>query len=158
MKTHARFSIQSSSRRGATLVETALVLPLCLLLILGVFEYSRYLMLVHLCTNAAREGCRYASSHTESVTVGGTTEGNATSDVTNRVTAFLAGQSLASQSVQVYESDSLGNNIGTWTNAAAGQFVCVKITGNFQSAIPNFLLMPSSLPIKSQAVMACEGN
>ena len=147
-----------SPRRGGTLVETAIVLPLCLLFILGVFEYSRYLMVLHLCTNAAREGCRYATSHTEPVTVGGVTSGNTTADVTNTVTAFLAGQSLASQSIQVYESDSLGNNLGTWTNAAAGQYVCVKITGNFTPAIPNFLFMPSSLPIQSQSVMACEGN
>lgn len=151
-------NLLGSPRRGGTLVETAIVLPLCLLFILGVFEYSRYLMMLHLCTNAAREGCRYATSHTEPVTVGGVTSGNATSDVTNTVTTFLAGQSLASQSIQVYESDSLGNNLGTWTSAAAGQYVCVKITGNFLTAMPTFLFMPSSLPINAQSVMACEGN
>ena len=147
-----------SQRRGAALAETAIVLPLCLLFILGVFEYGRYLMMVHLCTNAAREGCRYAVSHTQPVTVGGATQGNATADVTNVVSAYMAGQTLASQSVQVYMSDSLGNNLGAWTNAGAGQYVCVKITGNFVSAVPNFLYMSSSLPIQAQTVMSCEGN
>lgn len=147
-----------SSRRGGTLVETAIVLPLVMLFILGVFEYSRYLMMVHLCTNAAREGCRYAVSHSQPVTVGGATQGNATSDVTNVVTAYMAGQTLASQSVQVYQSDSLGNSTGSWSDAAAGQYVCVKITGNFLGAVPNFLYMPSSLPIRTQAVMTAEGN
>jgi len=147
-----------SRRRGATLVETAIVLPLVLLFILGVFEYSRYLMMLHLCTNAAREGCRYAVSHTQPVTIGAKTQGNATTDVTNTVTAYLAGQSLASQSIQVYQSDSLGKNLGSWNNASAGQYICVKVSGNFLSAIPNFLHIANPLPISGQAVMVCEGN
>ena len=153
-----RLLADRSRRRGATLVETAIVLPLVMLFILGVFEYGRYLMMLHLCTNAAREGCRYAVSHTQPVTIGAQTQGNATADVTNAVTAYLAGQSLASQSIQVYQSDSLGNNLGVWNNASAGQYVCVKITGNFLSAIPNFLHIANPLPITSQAVMVCEGN
>ena len=153
-----RCSATRRPRRGATLVETAIVLPLVMLFILGVFEYSRYLMLLHLCTNAAREGCRYAVSHTQPVTIGGVTQGNATSDVLNVVTAYMAGQALASQSVQVYQSDSLGNNVGLWTNASAGQYVCVKITGNFNSSMPQFLNMPNSLPVQAQTVMSCEGN
>ncbi len=157
MRTDPRLT-KMSQRRGATLMETALVLPLCLLFILGVFEYSRYLMLLHLATNAAREGCRYAVSHTQPVTIAGVTQGNATTDVTNIVSNYLAGQQLNSQSVQVYQSDSLGNNVGTWTNAASGQYIGVKVTGTFQSAVPSFLYMSSSLPVQAVAVMACEGN
>lgn len=158
MSIRNRCSATRPPRRGATLVETAIVLPLVMLFILGIFEYSRYLMMLHLCTNAAREGCRYAVSHTQPVTIGGVTQGNATSDVLNVVTAYLAGQALVSQSVQVYQSDSLGNNVGSWTNASAGQYVCVKITGNFKSSMPQFLNMPNSLPVQAQTVMSCEGN
>jgi Flp pilus assembly protein TadG len=140
------------------MVETALVLPLVMLFILGIFEYSRYLMTVHLATNAAREGCRYAVSHAQPVTVAGTTEGNSTSDVTNIVTNYMAGQSLISQSVQVYQSDSLGNSQGSWSDAGAGEYVCVKVTGDFKSPVWNYLLMPSSLPIRAQAVMTAEGD
>lgn len=158
MPTAHRFKVRCGRRRGATLVETALVLPICLLFVLGVFEYSRYLMMLHLATNAAREGCRYAVSHTQPVTIDGTTQGNTTSDVTNVVSNYLAGQQLYSQAINVYQSDSLGNNVGAWTDAAAGEFICVKVTGTFQSAVPNLLYMSSSLPVQAFAVMPCEGD
>ena len=70
------------SRTAAVTVETALVLPIALLFILGIFEYGRYLMTMQLMNNAAREGVRYAVTHLQPVTLGATTYGNATSDVT----------------------------------------------------------------------------
>jgi Flp pilus assembly protein TadG len=145
-------------RRGAALVETALVLPIMLLFLLGIMEYGRYFFVLQLATNAAREGCRYAVTHTNPVTLGGTTTGNATSNVTNVVSNFLAGQSLSSQAVQVYQSDSQGNNIGAWNVATPGQFVCVQITGNFQITVPKLLSFPGSIPVTVQSVMLCEGN
>jgi hypothetical protein len=70
----------------------------------------------------------------------------------------LAGQTLSGQSVQVYASDAVGNNTGTWTNATAGQSVCVKITGNFQVAVLSLIGLPSTLPIVAQSVMDVESN
>ncbi len=133
-------------------------MPVVLLMILGIMEYGRYVMTLQLFDNAAREGCRYAITHTSAVTLGGTTYGGATSDVTNVVTSFLAGQTLSSQSTQVYLSDSLGNNIGTWTNASAGQSVCVRITGNYNVTVATLLGLPSTLPIVAQAVMDVESD
>jgi Flp pilus assembly protein TadG len=149
---------RSGARKGSALVETALVLPILLLFLLGIMEYGRYFFVLQLATNAAREGCRYAVTHTNPVTLGGTTTGNATSDVTNTVSNFLAGQQLSSQSVQVYQSDSQGNNIGAWTGATPGEFVCVQITGNFQITVPKLLSFPGTVPVKVQSVMLCEGN
>jgi Flp pilus assembly protein TadG len=146
------------NRRGAAIVETALVLPLMLLFLFGIMEYGRYFLCVQVVTNAAREGCRYAVTHTQPVTLGGTTTGNATSDVTNQVTKFLAGQQLSSQSVQVYQSDSQGNNLGVWNGATPGQYVCVQITGSFQITVPKLLSFPSGVPVQSIVVMICEGN
>ncbi|HEX4132785.1 MAG TPA: TadE/TadG family type IV pilus assembly protein [Pirellulales bacterium] len=143
-------------RRGSTLVEAALVLPIVLMFIMGIMEYGRYLMTLHLFDNAAREGCRYAIAHIQPVTLGGTTYGDATSNVTSVITSFLAGQTLSNQQTQVYLSDSLGNNIGTWTNGTAGQSVCVQITGNYKVSVMTLLGLPSSLPITSTAVMDCE--
>src|SRR4051794_16753116 len=95
-------------RHGSVTVEMGLVLPLVLAFILGIFEYGRYLMTVQLFNNAAREGARYAVAHLQPVTLGSTTYGNATSDVTNIVNGVLAGITIASQSTQVYASDDLG--------------------------------------------------
>ena len=47
-------------RRGATTVEAAFVLPIFLLFIMGIYEYGRYLMVLHVSTNAARDGARLA--------------------------------------------------------------------------------------------------
>ena len=48
-------------RSGATLVETALVLSVLLLFLFGIFEYTRFLLVNQLLSNAARDGVRYAS-------------------------------------------------------------------------------------------------
>lgn len=148
----------SHGHSGAAVVETAFVLPLVLLFVLGIMEYGRYILIMQVVTNAAREGCRYAVTHTQPVTLGGTTTGNATSDVTNKVTTYLAGQQLTSQNVQVYQSDSQGNNIGAWNGATTGQLVCVQITGNFQITVPKLLSFPNSISVQTKSVMLCEGN
>ena len=139
-------------------VEVALVLPLVLLFILGIFEYARYLMTTQIFSNAAHEGVRYAASHLQPVTIGGTTYGNATSDVTNVVTSVTGGVTLASQSISVYASDSVGNSLGTWTNAQPGQSVTVQITGNYQVAVTTFLGLPSTIPVTARQTMDIEAN
>jgi len=47
-------------RRGAAVVELALVSPFILFLIFGAFEFFRMMMVKQALTNAAREGCRTA--------------------------------------------------------------------------------------------------
>lgn len=145
-------------RRGSTVVETAIVLPLMLLFIFGIMEYGRYVLCLQTVTNAAREGCRYAVTHTQPVTLGGTTTGNAISDVTNQVTQFLSGQQLTGQTVTVYQSDAQGNNIGAWNGAITGQYVGVQINGSFQITVPQLLYFPSTVPVQTTSVMICEGN
>ena len=46
------------NRRGATLVEFAVVAPVMLLLVLALFEFGRLMMVEQIITNAAREGAR----------------------------------------------------------------------------------------------------
>ena len=47
-------------RRGAALVESALVLSVFLLLLFALFEYGRFLLVLHVTNNAARDAARYA--------------------------------------------------------------------------------------------------
>ena len=47
-------------RKGATAVEVALVAPVFFVVVFGLIENGRMLMLQHALTNAAREGCRTA--------------------------------------------------------------------------------------------------
>jgi hypothetical protein len=44
-----------------TIVESALVLSVFALLMFGIFEYGRFLMILHITNNAARDGARYAA-------------------------------------------------------------------------------------------------
>jgi Flp pilus assembly protein TadG len=48
------------ARRGQALVEFALVLPLLLMLVIGVFEFGRAYNVYQVITDAAREGARTA--------------------------------------------------------------------------------------------------
>jgi Flp pilus assembly protein TadG len=145
-------------RSGSALVETAIALPICLLFIFGVMEYGRYLMMLHLANNAAREGARYAVSHTQPVVLEGVTYGNSTSDVTNTVDRYLTGKRMVNQVTSVYLSDPSGNNIGTWTNAQSGESICVQIAGQFQWFTPTLLGMPSQTNMQVRAIMRTEAN
>jgi Flp pilus assembly protein TadG len=57
---------RATTRRGATVVEFAVVSPLFLLFIFGLIEFGRYVMVQQALTNAAREGSRTAALVTTS--------------------------------------------------------------------------------------------
>jgi len=145
-------------RRASLTVELALVLPLVLLFILGLMEYGRYLMTAQLFNHAAREAARYAVTHLQPVTIGSTTYGNSTTDVANVISSLTPSISLSGQTVQVFASDSVGNNIGTWNNAQPGQSVTVQITGNYQVAVTTFLGLPGTIPMTVKSTMDAESN
>lgn len=52
---------QQGERRGAAAVEFAVVLPLMLLLIFGLIEFGRYMMVAQTLVNMSREGARMAA-------------------------------------------------------------------------------------------------
>lgn len=56
----ARFKLRGRSERGAALLETALTLPLLLLVCVGILEFGRAYQTWQVLTNAAREGARIA--------------------------------------------------------------------------------------------------
>ena len=53
---------QEQNRQGMAIVEMALVLPLFMMLVLGIVEFGRAMMVSNLITDAAREGARLAAS------------------------------------------------------------------------------------------------
>jgi Flp pilus assembly protein TadG len=56
----ARKFLTCPRRRGAAMLEMAIVLPLLLLLLLGIMELGRAVMIYQVTTNAAREAVRQA--------------------------------------------------------------------------------------------------
>ncbi|MBV9125836.1 MAG: pilus assembly protein [Planctomycetes bacterium] len=148
----ARIS-RTPGRRGATLVETALAIPIALLLMFGIFEYGRYVMMRNVLANAAREGARLAVIHTHDL---------ATADIQNQVMNYLGGQQYQVQNltIQVYPTDANGNAVagGDWTATPFGSCIGVQIDADYQPVLPSFLMMPNMVHLETVAVMTSEGN
>jgi Flp pilus assembly protein TadG len=82
-------------RHAATAVEFAIVAPIFFLFVLGFIELGRGLMVQHLMTNAARQGCRVA-----------VIEGKNTNDVNAAVIAVLTRQGISGDTVAVQVNDA----------------------------------------------------
>src|SRR5262249_3372003 len=142
-------------RRGATMVETALVISCCLLFVFGIFEYGRYLMMRNLLEQAVQEGAPYPVVSTADVT---------TAQVQDRVHNLLAGQTThlpgydKTTSITVYRADAAGNNLGAWTDAPFGEYIAVRITGTYRPLLPSFLFLNATLPIDVRSFMYSEAN
>ena len=140
----------TKDRRGATLVETALVLPVCFLLVLGLFDFCRLLMVREVIDNAAREGARYATVSTATVN---------SAAVQSLVQNYLAGQLPSSATIQVYLVDpATGANLGDWTTAQLGQAIAVQIQANYTPMLSKFSFLPVTVPLTATAIMRSEAN
>ena len=85
------------NRRGAAAVEFAVVAPLFFLLILGMIEFGRMVMVQQVITNASREGARIA-----------VLDGTQTTDVVSAVGDYLQNGSVAGATIDV-EPDPPGS-------------------------------------------------
>ena len=79
-----------SKRRGIAAVEFALVVPFFILLVFGIIEIGRAIMVNQILTNAAREGARQAIL-----------EGSSASEVETLVAAYLSGSSISGSKVTI---------------------------------------------------------
>jgi len=91
---------QNRSRRGTTVVETALVLPVFLLFLLGLIELGHAQMV----KNVLRSACRQAARI-------GSTEGHTTADVEQRVLDAI-GSACDVSAVQVFVRDASSFDAG----------------------------------------------
>ena len=90
------------ARRGAALVEFALVAPVFLLLLVGSVEFGRAIMVQEALTNASREGARV-----------GILDGATSSDVSSAVNTYLAGMSISGATTAVTPTDPGLSPVGT---------------------------------------------
>lgn len=77
-------------RGGAAAVEFAVVAPIFLLLVFGMIEYGRLVMVQQILTNASREGARL-----------GVLDGSTTAEVVNAVQTYLSNASVNGATVTV---------------------------------------------------------
>ena len=78
------------NRRGAAVVEFAVVAPVFFLLIFGMIEYGRMVMVQQVLTNASREGARV-----------GILDGSTGSDVSTTVSGYLTSSSISGATITV---------------------------------------------------------
>jgi Flp pilus assembly protein TadG len=138
-------------RRGAVVVETAVIMILLTSLVFGIFEYGRLIMDWSLLNNAAREGCRYALVNNTSTTI--------SSDVSGVVTGFMAGQTTSFQNFTVTVSGT-HQGVSTAVNSLGpGDPITVTVSGKYQfmNIVP-LAHMPTSWTMSSSVTMLCEGG
>lgn len=150
---------RGQGRRGATAVETALVLIPLMMFLFGMFEYGRLLMDWNLLNNAAWEGCRFALADNQDPTI--------STDVQTVVMNYLAGRSsnFTGLTISVSGVCMSGANAGTTytgnnvNNLGPGDVITVTVSGSykFMNIIP-LVSMSSAFPLSSSATMICEGG
>jgi Flp pilus assembly protein TadG len=119
----SRKGVPGAARRGAAAVEFALVAPLLFLLILGMVEFGRMLMVQQILTNGAREGARKA-----------VLPGVSDSQVNQTIDDYLSGAGISGFSRSVSPSAS---------SAAEGSPITVVVSVPYQNVtwipVPAFL-------------------
>lgn len=161
-------------RRGATIVESTLILGVFLMLLFGIFEYCRFLLVLHVTTNAARDGARYASVNVGRPSNFDTVDytdasGNVFPSITKYTTDRMGSvqKNINGYTVAVFPCDMTALNQtppvvqpksgAVWNDAQFGEKIAVKITGTYKPITPVLLMMPSQIDIKVAAVMNSEG-
>jgi Flp pilus assembly protein TadG len=91
--------------RGQALVEFAIILPLLLLLVVGIFEFGRYFYNMNNITNVAREGVRFA------VVTPNYTQASVESFVKQRLSAFGYDPTKSTVTVTAKPASGSGNPV-----------------------------------------------
>lgn len=108
-------------RRGAAIVELALVLPVFFAVIFGIIEFGRAMMVSQMVTNSAREGVRLAI-----------VDGTSNSEVETTIREFLegaAGVAPENVTIAIEVSPAPGNTdpLNQLLNAAPRDLVTVRV-------------------------------
>jgi Flp pilus assembly protein TadG len=127
-------------RRGAALLEFAVVVPVLILLVFGMLEFGRVMMVQQVLTNAAREGCRKA-----------TLPGSSSSDVTTVVNKYLTSSGISGANAPSVSPDP--------STANAGDAITVTVSVPFNNVswlpVPLFL---GGKTLSATVVMCKESN
>ncbi len=130
--------------RGAQLIEFALTFPLMLMVVLGIVDFAFVFHHNEVVTNAAREGARI-----------GTLPGYGTTDVENRVNAYLVAGGLPGTPAVTVTGTTVPVGGGFWPATSVG--VTYNYDYMFVGAVASWFGDAfSSVTIKAQATMRNE--
>jgi Flp pilus assembly protein TadG len=122
------------NRRGAAAVEFAIVAPIFFLLVFGMVEYGRMIMVQQVITNAAREGARV-----------GVLDGSQLSDVQTAVNNYLTAAKIPT---------GLSNEITVTPNPPSSQTTGNPVTVTVSIPFKNVSWLPSPLYLGSTTLTA----
>jgi Flp pilus assembly protein TadG len=137
-------SARWKSERGAELIEFALIVPILVLLLAGIFDFGMMFRAYEVVTNAAREGARV-----------GVLPGYGDADVEDRVDAYMAVSGLTGPYTVAVANMPVATGAGTFTARAVTinytyQFTILGGVGAF------FGGGLGNIPLRAQSVMRTE--
>lgn len=132
------------SERGSQLIEFAIVVPILLLLLAGIFDFGMMFRTFEAVTNAAREGARV-----------GVLPGYAAADVQTRVDAYLAASGLSDPYTVAVANVPVATGAGTFTARA------VTVNYTYQFAVLGGIAVVfggnfTTIPLRAVSVMRTE--
>lgn len=134
----------SERDKGAVAVEFALVLPVFLMLVLGIFEFGRAFNIQVSLSEAARESARYAAIHASQPGF----------DVGKARAAGVA----AAPSVPLSESNvSISYSIGSACAAGVNVVSRVTYSTGFLTGLENLIGVSQPFTVRGVGVMRCGG-
>ena len=175
---NARIVGRRTRRPAAALVEAAFVITLFLMFVFGIFEYARYLMFLHVSTNAIRDAARYASVNVDKPSDFPTNNFTSGTYVYPSIKSYamdrLAGCERmldAGYAIDVFPCDATnlsatppiaspkGGSIGAtvWNNASFTDRICVRLQGTYQMALPSLLYASPAINVTIVSVVGSEG-
>jgi hypothetical protein len=153
------------------------------MMLFGILEYCRFLFVLHVSNNAARDAVRYAVVHTGDGAMAGDPASVSRADLIAITTTGKLGsttigsgmggmeKNITGYTVDVFTVDPAGLALSppvvrplpgsptpAWNSARFGEKIAVQITGSYQPATPALLFMPSSIPFKVTVMYASEAN
>jgi Flp pilus assembly protein TadG len=134
------------SARGAELIEFAIVTPLLLLLLAGIFDFGMMFRSFEAVTNAAREGARV-----------GVLPGYSTPDIEARVDAYMAVSGLSGDYTVTVDSVAIETGAGTFNarSVAVNYTYQFTVLGGIGAAFGgNF----TTIPLRAVSVMRTEAQ
>ena len=131
------------NRRGAAVVEFAIVAPVFFLLVFGMIEYGRMVMVQQILTNASREGARFAVVQST----------NNTTAVQDVVTDYLQSASIGGTPTVSVDWPASGGS-----SSSEPVTVTVSIQFGQVSWLPSPMFVDSTMPLTAVSVMRREST
>lgn len=140
---------RSRRTRGQAMVETALVLPMLLLLVFGTIELARALNIMQTLADAAREG-----AHWSAMPAAGTNNLPSVSDVQNKVANFASASGITLNPWDVNVNQEVDQTEGGLTVS----FSEVDVSYTYTFITPMLAAIIPSLTLQSHSLMRNETN